>query len=158
MDYFDKAQDAINKGKLKKAFRCYLKGVLSGETGCELNLGYCYDYGIGVRRHRKKAEQHYRNCMERGDPNGANNLGVTYFMRGDLDLARQYLQKAVELGAFGSAIKLAEISMLENDLASAKKYYEKVLEGEPYETVTAYDFELAEEKLKELQQLQPQTP
>lgn len=152
-DFFWKAHDAESKGKYRKAFRLYLKGALAGDLSCELNLGYCYDYGIGVKRNKGKALHHYHNCMERGDASGANNIGIIYFQKGDNEKSKKYLFKAIEMGAHDSALMLAEIFLKENNLPLAKKFYQMVLSADG-KMVPEASIEAARERLKLLHESQ----
>ncbi len=125
--YFKKAQDAESNGRYKKAFSIYLRGIRSGEFGCELNLGYCYDNGIGVRKNKKKAAFHYKKCSDRGEFSGAANLALVYRKHGKERLAERYLQIALDLGDSDAALDLAKISLKKGDVEKAGKYLDIVV-------------------------------
>jgi hypothetical protein len=40
---------------MRSAFRLYLVGAKSGDSGCQLNVGNLYDAGTGVRRNQAAA-------------------------------------------------------------------------------------------------------
>lgn len=151
-DFFWKAHDAENKGKYRKAFRFYLKGALAGDASCELNLGYCYDYGIGVKRNKRRALYHYHRCMDRGDASGANNIGINYLQKGDTEKAKKYLLKAIEMGEHDAALMLAEAFLKEGDLSSAKKFYQMILSADK-ERVCESSIETAQERLRLLNEM-----
>jgi TPR repeat protein len=50
-------------GKHRNAFEWWKRGVDAGDDSCCLETGYCYQYGIGVRRDLKAAETAYKRCI-----------------------------------------------------------------------------------------------
>ena len=149
-DYFIKANHYEEKGQYKRAFRLYKRGVEKGDKSCELNLGYCYDNGIGTHKDKKKAMQHYINCMNRGDSAGANNVAILFLENGDMEKAEKYLRFAVALGDMDAALKLGEIFEKNGDLRAAKEFYAIAANADDTENVTPYGKEAAIKKLENL--------
>ena len=43
-------------------------------------LGYCYEYGIGVKKDVNKAFIHYQKSAEMNNPNGIYQVGYCYYL------------------------------------------------------------------------------
>ncbi|WP_234637772.1 tetratricopeptide repeat protein [Delftia tsuruhatensis] len=134
---FNLAQDAIEQKRYKKAFRIYLKSMKNGDIDCELNIGYFYDKGIGIRKNKKKAAYHYKNCADRGDPAGANNLAILYKENKKYRLAERYFNLAIILGDKDAALEIAEIHIKNGDISSAKIYLLLVIKAADNEVTPA---------------------
>ncbi|MGH7118989.1 MAG: hypothetical protein ACREFP_08380 [Acetobacteraceae bacterium] len=55
-----------------------------GNPSAQLNLGYTYDVGIGVRRNRAAAIYWYRRAYRQGVGIAASNIGTIFRGRGQL--------------------------------------------------------------------------
>ncbi|MBR1809388.1 MAG: toll/interleukin-1 receptor domain-containing protein [Paludibacteraceae bacterium] len=63
-----------------------------------LDLGVCYELEVGVGKDLDKALEYYRRAAELGSSAGAYNAGNILVERNDRRQARQWLEKALELG------------------------------------------------------------
>ncbi len=63
-------------GGQKPAAWC--KAAEQGDAGAQINLGLCYDRGLGVDKDPKAAAAWYRKAAEQGDAKAQVNLGVRY--------------------------------------------------------------------------------
>lgn len=108
-DLFIRADRAWDDGKSKLAFRLFLKAAKAGDRSSELNVGYFYDAGIGVKRNREKALFWYRRAYKRGDASAASNIGTIWRDGGQLIRALGWFLRAVELGDGDANLEIAKI-------------------------------------------------
>ncbi len=64
-----------------------------------LDLGVCYNLGIGVGKNDAKALEYYTKAAELGSNRGAFNAGEMYFEQNDKQQAKYWLRRALELGS-----------------------------------------------------------
>jgi TPR repeat protein len=100
---------------MRSAFRLYLAGAKSGDSGCQLNVGNLYDAGTGVRRNPEAALHWYKRAYRAGSASAANNIGVLW--RGDRKFFRPPLNsnlppypKRLELLSLAASCFLANSS------------------------------------------------
>ncbi|MBQ3914441.1 MAG: sel1 repeat family protein, partial [Paludibacteraceae bacterium] len=107
--FADEAQDEYKLGKqafdtkqYEAAAEHYGKAAELGHSGGQNALGYCYEYGLGLRKDYAKAVEWYRKAAEQGDAKAQFNLGLCYdFGRGvteDAAEAVEWYRKAAEQG------------------------------------------------------------
>ena len=96
-------------GALRSAFRLFLSGAKAGDVSSQLNLGYFYDEGIGVRVDKDKALRWYRRALAGGSVSAAGNIGLVFRDRGILPKAIKWLQRAIESGHDDSALELGKL-------------------------------------------------
>lgn len=63
---------------LNKAFRLFSLGATYKDTNCMTNLGYCYDYGLGIDINHEKAFELYKEAAKMGNIKAMSNLGYSY--------------------------------------------------------------------------------
>jgi uncharacterized protein len=97
------------RGNRKGAFRRFVTLAAEGETAAFLNVGYCYDAGIGVRKDVTEALRWYRRAYRTGDPSAAHNIGIIYRDREECRRAVAWFQRALRLGSDDSAVEIARI-------------------------------------------------
>lgn len=109
-DLFERANALWEAGRLRAAFDAFKSGAEQGDAGCQHNLGYLYDCGIGTRRNLAAALRWYRRAHS-GDPSGsaANNIGTIFRDRGARAPAIRWLKRAIALGNIDSALNLAKL-------------------------------------------------
>lgn len=73
---FDAASTLWDQGELRRAFRLFLSGAKAGDVSCQVNLGYFYDEGIGVKANPIRALFWYRKAYRAGCPEAACNIGI----------------------------------------------------------------------------------
>jgi uncharacterized protein len=74
-----------------------------------LNLGYCYDLGVGVRRSNRDALHWYRQAAARGVAAAANNIGCIYRDQGRPRLSLLWYRSAVDIGDADSLLEIAKL-------------------------------------------------
>ncbi|EXX71852.1 uncharacterized protein OCT59_028772 [Rhizophagus irregularis] len=62
-----------------KAFECYKKSADQGFLDAQVELGYCYDKGIGTEVNKTKAFESYKMAAEKGHITAQNNLDLLHF-------------------------------------------------------------------------------
>jgi TPR repeat protein len=65
-DLFLRANEHWDRGKLKSAFRLFLRGAKAGDSGAQVNLCYFYDSALGVKPNRDLALYWYRRAYRQG--------------------------------------------------------------------------------------------
>ena len=69
---------AWDRGDFRTAFRLFATQAREGNHDVELNLGYCYDVGLGTRKSRVKAMHWYRRAYRKGSGAAASNIATIY--------------------------------------------------------------------------------
>jgi len=108
---FDQAWEARDEGNSKKAFRLFYKAVQQGDSGCYLNLGYCYDEGIGTEKNVRKAIYWYKRAGKNGNSSGYNNIAVYYASIGKFEQAKRWYLRAFKKGNKSVALNLAKLGI-----------------------------------------------
>src|SRR5207244_1618003 len=101
-DVFDRACAFWDRGKTKEALRLFLKGAKEGDGSSQLNVGYFYDLGLGVRKNPDLALYWYRRAHRRGNSSAANNIGTIYRDRGQTRKALEWFNRALKKGNIDS--------------------------------------------------------
>jgi TPR repeat protein len=126
-DLFRQADSAWDAGNVKSAFRLFLAAARASDRGAQVNLGYFYDKGLGVKRDRTAALYWYRLAYRRGDASAAANIGTIYRDEQQLKRAVSWFQKAVKLGDDGSYLEIAKYYFRRGqDRGKAIRYLGKV--------------------------------
>ena len=126
-------------------------GAKAGDRSMQLNLGYFYDTGRGVRRDRERAMYWYRRAYRRGDASAANNIGTIYRDEKRWVLALRWFGRAVDLGDPEANLAIAKILMSQGEPRTrVRGHLKKVLVGWKRERVCENSFEEATALLKQL--------
>lgn len=143
---FRRADQLSDKGRHKAAFRLFLAGAQGGDLSCQLNVGNCYDEGIGVRPDRAAALYWYKRAYRRGDACAATNIATIWRDEGKLQRALYWFQRAVDLGDDDANLEIAKI-YLRNDENRRKAipYLQRVCRSQ---MVTEHSQEEAQRLLK----------
>ena len=104
---------------MRSAFRLYLAGAKSGDSGCQLNVGSLYDAGTRVRRNRKAALRWYKRAYRAGSASAATNIGILWRNEKKPTRALGWFRKAVRLGDDEANLEIA-LHYLRNELNPAK--------------------------------------
>ena len=116
---------------MKAAFRLYLAAAKAGDRSCQLNAGYCYDVGKGVKRNRGAAIRWYLRAYRAGDPCAATNIGTVYRDEGQRNRALAWFRKAVAMGQDEANLEIAKVLLKERlDLKTTRKCLEKVVNSD----------------------------
>jgi uncharacterized protein len=105
---FTRADQQHDLGNLRPAFRLMLAAARLGDVGAQLNVGYYYDEGKGIRRNRAAALYWYLRAYRRGDYCAAHNIGVLWRNEGDLKRALYWFSRAVRMGDEESNIDIGK--------------------------------------------------
>ena len=106
-ELFERADRMWNSGKLRNAFNLFLQAAKAGDRDSQLNTGYFYDKGIGVKRDLRKALRWYLTAYRRGDASAANNIGTIWRDRKEHRKALWWFKRAVKLGNEASNFAIA---------------------------------------------------
>ncbi len=138
----------MEKGRLEEAFGLFLEAAKAGDTRAQMNIGYLYDTGQGVRASRTQAMHWYRKAARQGKAAAATNIGAIYRDEGRLRLALRWFERAV---ALGDADALLDMAVLQSgplkDAAGARRLLSRALRSK---RVSADSRERAERLLSEL--------
>jgi uncharacterized protein len=153
-----RAYEAWDGGNTRLAFELFAKDAASGSDGCLLNLGYCFDEGIGTVADKQRAMFWYKKAYRLGSSAAASNIAILYREQGRLNLTAQWFRRAAGLNDGDAEVELAKLAMtgegVRKSLATAKAHLLKALGSA---NITAAGKEEAEELMKKLQNgLDPQ--
>ncbi|HEY6642976.1 hypothetical protein [Povalibacter sp.] len=122
-----KAHDAWESGRRTAAFRLYSQLAIRGSGAGELNLGYCYDCGIGVRKNRALALKWYRRAYRRGSGAAASNIATIYRDEGKHRLEAQWYVRAVRLKDGDAAVELAKLVLAGRGIRQSRSHASRLL-------------------------------
>ncbi len=140
---FVRACTKWDDGALGSAFRLFLNSAKAGDVSAQLNLGYFYDEGIGVRVDKDKALRWYRRALAGGSVSAAGNIGLVFRDRGILPKAIKWLQRAIESGDDDSALELGKLYLKhgrERDAVKALRIASRSQNVTPYTREQAQTF------------------
>lgn len=121
----------LDRGRLRTAFRLFLAAAKAGDLGSQVNVGYCYNTGSGVRRDPVEALYWYRRAYRRGDASAANNIGIIWRDEGRWQRALRWFRRAVDLGDEDANLEIAKyyIRIVHHD-ARALPYLKRVCKSD----------------------------
>ena len=139
-----KTHELWKKGHERLAFRRFLAAAKRGDFTAQLNLGYFYDYGIGVPRKQSVALHWYKRAYRQGHSGGANNAGTIYRDSREFPKALMWFERAVLLGDLSANWEIARMYFRQrNDIAKTISYLERVIQAKPGIEVTVWEHEAA---------------
>lgn len=106
---FTRADQYSDRGEWRSAFRLFRAAAKAGDLGSQLNVGYCYDTGKGVRQNVAKALYWYRRAYRRGDSCAATNIGTIWRDRQKPERALYWFRRAVQMGDAGANLEIAKL-------------------------------------------------
>jgi TPR repeat protein len=118
---FVRADQHSDRGEWRSAFQLFLAAAKAGALGSQLNVGYCYDTGKGVRQNVVKALYWYRRAYRRGCSSAATNIGTIWRDRQKPERALYWFRRAVQMGDGGASLEIAKLF-----LATGKNHREAV--------------------------------
>ncbi len=137
-------------GRLREAFRVTKVGAEAGDRSMQLNLGYLYDIGRGVRKNRERAMYWYKRAYLKGDDSAANNIGTIYRDEKRWRLALRWFRRAVSMGNDDANYEIAKVLLAIGEPSSqARPYLRRVLRSD---RACELSQEQAAELLKQLTQ------
>jgi TPR repeat protein len=144
---FLRADKKWKSGALRSAFRLFLVAARRGDRASQLNVGYFYDQGIGVRRNRDAALRWYKRAYRRGDASAAINIGTIWRDENDLRRALSWFERARKLGDGSSNLEIAKVYLRKGDPVRAVDYLNSVCRSD---RVTEGEMEQAKRLLKRI--------
>lgn len=122
-DRFERASAFWDRGELSQALRLFLEAARDGDQSCQLNVGYFFDEGLGVRRSSEKALYWYRRAYRSGSASAANNIGLILRKEKRSKAALQWFLRALRRGDRDSALHVAEFYLTKRGgLSHAVRY------------------------------------
>lgn len=148
-DWFAKGCHAHDAGQYRKAFRIFMKAALEDEVNGMGWVAAMYSGADICTRRLDKAMQWDIQAIEHGDCVGLGNLAVSYWMVGDLQASRHFLEQALAAGDNSAALKLAKLySVSDKETARVRRLLKVVFSDE--NAVAPIDLEEAQVLLDEL--------
>ena len=77
-DAYEAANAALKRGHYATAMRGWQSLAAQNNAGAKANLGYMYEYGLGVKIDSDAAMQWYSEAIEGGSAEAAHNLAMMY--------------------------------------------------------------------------------
>jgi TPR repeat protein len=146
-ELFERGFKEWKRKNLRPALRLFLAAAQAGDKGAQVNVGYFYDKGIGIRRNRSTALYWYKRAYRRGDSGAANNIATICRDEQKMKWALSWFKKAVNLGDDGSNLEIAKHYLRsEHDPSRAIGYLDKVCRSN---RVAEVELEEANRLLKE---------
>ncbi len=144
-----RAHQQWKKGELRSAFRLFLNAAKLGDVTAQLDLGYFYDTGTGIKPNRSAALQWYKRAYRQGHCSAANNIGTIFRDEGDSRQAIAWFERAVSLGDIDANLEIAKVLLKEKKRApEARLYLKRVLAAKSKVDVTKASREEAMRLLK----------
>jgi TPR repeat protein len=146
------AQEKWDRGELRAAFRSLLTAAKLGEITSQLNLGYFYDTGPGVKPNRTAAMHWYKLAYRKGAAPAANNIGTIYRDEGKFSQAISWFTRAAELGDAGANLEIARVQI--ERLGAPEKaipYLRKVVKAKSGIDVAEHSWESARDLLDRIE-------
>ena len=113
-----------------RAFSLFQKSVNEDSSSGEAKycLGVCKEVGLGTDVDVDSAIQLYKEALELGYPYAASRLGSIYYSKGNLELAKQFIQQARKNNDIESSYLLGLIAEDNGNLEDAIEYYSEAAE------------------------------
>jgi TPR repeat protein len=147
-----KSHQLWEQGHHRLAFRRFLAAAKRGDASAQLNLGYFYDYGIGVPRRQSVALYWYKRAYGQGKSGAANNAGTIYRDRGEFQTALMWFERALALGDTSANWQIARMYFRQRkDIPRTVLHLKRVVQAKPGVDVTRWEFEAANRLLWRLE-------
>lgn len=131
-ELFVRAYEGTERGEFHSAFRLLLAAAKLGDSGAQLNLGFAYDTGIGVKSNRRAALYWYRRAYRNGERAAASNIATVYRSEGNLKKTLLWFQRAAKLGDGDANLEIAKIYIRDKrDWPAAIRHLEKAARAGP---------------------------
>ena len=127
---FSRANEEWEHRKLRSAFRLFLSGARAGDPGAQVNLGYFYDTGIGMKPNRRQALYWYKRAFQQGCAAAATNIGTIFRDQRQLKKALVWFRRAVKLGDGDANLEIAKIYLRdEGEAGRAIPYLRRTIQA-----------------------------
>lgn len=128
---FFRADRVWDEGHLRSAFRLFLSAAKAGDVSSQLNVGYFYYRGVGLRRDRKRALYWYKRAYRRGNASAAKNIGIVWRDSQQPRRALSWFHRATKLGDDDANLEIGKHYLqIEHDPVTATSYLELVLKSD----------------------------
>jgi TPR repeat protein len=142
--WHQKTHELWDKGLYRLAFRRFLQAARRSDISAQLNLGYMYDYGIGVKRKKSLALHWYKSAYSQGHASGANNAGTIYRDWREFPTAILWFERAVSLGDLSANWEIAKMYFRQrNDIPKTIEHLELVVQAKSGIEVSQWESEAA---------------
>lgn len=108
---FNRATLAWEQGDEHTAFELFHLAAEQGDSNSLLNLGYCYDEGVGTEIDKQKALSCYKRAAENGDVAAYTNMALYYASINDFSQAAKCYFQALEKGDKDVALDIAKLAL-----------------------------------------------
>lgn len=112
VEEFRLASELLDRGSAANAFRLFLRAAVSGDPDAQVNVGWMYDTGTGVRKDLKEALRWYRRAFGQGSAIAATNIGTIYRDLGNRRRALEWFWRSIRAGDVGSLLEIAKLQAL----------------------------------------------
>ncbi len=148
---FERANELWDQGELRSAFRLFLSAAKAGDTSAQVDLGYFYNNGIGVKPNVAAALYWYKRAYRRKSRSAASNIGTIFRDQGDFKRALWWYERSVALGNADANLEIAKIYLKggAGEAARAIPYLQRTCSADPSD-VTEASREEAQQTLKKL--------
>lgn len=119
---FERANKQWENGALRSAFRLFLAAAKAGDTSSQVNLGYFYSEGIGVKRNRAHSLYWNRRAYRRHEGCAATNIAVLFRDEGNVLQALAWFERAVALGDNDARVEAAKLYLLKGKQPEAVRH------------------------------------
>jgi TPR repeat protein len=127
---FVKASAAWDGGKQRAALALFLVAARLGDDGAQINAGYLYDVGLGVKRNRAEAMRWYKRAYRRGNRSAASNIATIFRDEGNVKRALSWFDRAIGLGDADANVEAARMLLREKGReAEATRYLKRALKA-----------------------------
>jgi hypothetical protein len=143
---FDQASLAWEEGDVKKAFELFHEAANQGDKNSLVNLGYCYDEGVGTKKNKRKAMYWYKKAAQKGDLAAYTNIAIYYSSIGNFNQAKRWYLDALKRGCKDAALGLAKLGLegkVNFSRADILEYLQIVIDAEGMVDVCVADQEEA---------------
>ena len=150
---FDKANEAMDRGDDKRAFKLFMKAARKGSPYACNSLATFYDAGMrGVKMDKWAARKWYLRAVECGDFLACENLSAWYKEMKNHRKAELWMKKAYDHGSGSAAYKLGRMYLrrprTELRLCMARRFLEEALRRSRF--TSEYELERANRLLAKM--------
>lgn len=157
---YERADQQLEAGRLRSAFRLFLAAAKAGAAEAENALGHLYSGGIGVGRNREAALYWYRRAYRHGDSLAPYNIGIEYRDERKFRLAIKWFERSIKRGRIDGNLEIAKICIShagDRDRARAAECLQQFLKGKKDEVFPS-EREEARRLLKQIERATTRQP
>jgi TPR repeat protein len=122
-DLYSRANEEWSRGRLHSAFRLFLAAAKERDPLAFAVVGYFYSEGVGTKADNDAALYWYKRAHRCGSTVAANNIGVIYRDRNDLNRALAWFRRAIKLRDGDANLNIAKIYLLNKQDGQKATHY-----------------------------------